>query len=546
MLFIFLAVIIMLTGCVKEDKSVVKDEYTKSEKTAVQEATAADMKQFSNPLWEGADPYVIVHDGTYYFTHCDGHNKIYVSKSSTLKDKGELKLVYEFPQGKWNSSLVWGPAALFKWDDGKWYMFYCAADGPDMNVNNINHRLGVLRATTDDLTGPYEDLTPDAPLNSGDSWAIAAQPFQDFEGKWYITWSGLEDNSSFFPQNTYIAPMENPWTIGDRVKISTPDQPWEKGIQPIQEGQTVVRRGNKLIMLYSADASWTDNYCLGMLTYSGGDVLNPASWVKHPEPVLYKTSKIRGPGGPAITKSPDGKEDWLFYHAAQWANSGWRRYVCAQKFFWDENDIPVIGDPIPYGELMSMPSGDPGLPRVSSYDCVWSSSQIFEWITFGGDWAVEGGGAGRRYVLKTSPGTAKAVVRTVAYEDFSLQCSVSLTNNSDDSNAGLIFRVTQPYIGKNGYNGYYAAIDAAKGEVRLMRVEGSKAEALAAKPVKVDLYTDHTLKIEARGKEIKVYFDDMENSLLEVKDETYKDGYIGVKAYNQSASWRALSSKALN
>jgi len=84
---------------------------------------------FTNPLWSGADPYVIFADGFYYFTFCDGDKRIYVTKSKTLTDRGEIRLVYTFPDGQWNSHLVWGPAALFRWDDGRWYIYYCAAWG---------------------------------------------------------------------------------------------------------------------------------------------------------------------------------------------------------------------------------------------------------------------------------------------------------------------------------------------------------------------------------------------------------------------------------
>ncbi|NLG83756.1 MAG: hypothetical protein GX493_03905 [Firmicutes bacterium] len=69
-----------------------------------------------------------------------------------------------------------------------------------------------------------------------------------------------------------------------------------------------------------------------MLTYRKGNILDPKSWVKSPEPVFRKTDEVCGVGGPAVTTSPDGKEYWLIYHANQYPGSGWlHRCICAQK-----------------------------------------------------------------------------------------------------------------------------------------------------------------------------------------------------------------------
>ncbi len=538
-----LLVVLVTTGCSRMEPT---DLTAPTGGTGIPTPLAGTGSGFSNPLWEGADPYVIRHDGRYLFTHCDGHNSIYVSESQTLADRGPMTLAYRFPAGQWNSSLVWGPAALFRWEDGRWYMLYCAADGPDLALNNPNHRLGVLRAISDDPLGPYEDLTADAPLNSGGAWAIAAQPFQDFEGNWYIAWSGWENQDSEFPQNTYIAPMENPWTIGDRVMISTPDRIWERSIQPVQEGHMVLRREDRLLMFYSADASWTDNYSLGMLVYSGGDILDPASWVKHPQPVFYRTEKVRGPGGPAIVQSPDGTEDWLLYHAAQWPGSGWRRYVSAVRFTWDASGFPDFGDPVPYGQRMELPSGDPGLLPVDLYDCTWSSDRWFDWTTYGGEWTLSGGGTGRRYVLKGAETTAKSLVRSAVYRDLAMQCTVTLTSREAGTDAGLVFRATQPHVGQNGLHGYYVALDAGSGIVTLYRKTGRRAVELGSGPMTLDRFVEYRIGVEAEGPTIRIFVEDMANPLFEVEDPVYREGAIGVCARGQGADWKQLESRSLD
>jgi len=72
-----------------------------------------------------------------------------------------------------------------------------------------------------------------------------------------------------------------------------------------------------LFIIYSASGSWGDNYCLGQLTWTGGDVLDPKSWVKKANPVFSGTNQVISPGHASFVKSLDGSEDWIVYHTAK-------------------------------------------------------------------------------------------------------------------------------------------------------------------------------------------------------------------------------------
>lgn len=536
--------LITMAGC-----SGAGSSSNSSTQSAASQTRSVTMDKYSNPRRAEADPYVYTYDGWYYYAYPDTDNKIYLSKSQSLLYIGERQLVYEFPPGEWNSHMNWGPAAIFRWDDGNWYIIYCAADGYDITLNNINHRLGVLRSTTGDPFGPYEDLSAEKPLDTGDIWSINAQPFQDFEGNWYLTWSGVEkvkgQDYVFFPQNTYIARMKNPWTLGKRVMISSPELPWECSVEAIQEGQTVVRRNNKLIMFYSANASWTDDYCLGMLTYSGGDILNPDSWVKYPEPVLKKSEAVKGPGAAAITKSPDGTEDWIIFHAAQQSGSGWTRYENMLKFTWSEDDVPIFGTLERYGTMMPIPSGD-SIRETEHYEATWETigGDAFNWTPFGGDWYMDGAGKDKTFGLTGAVLVSKSINQTVAHIDLSYECTMGFTNRPDKmADAGILFRVTGPSIGMNAFSGYYAALDYKTQKIKLTRGNGKMQAVLAEAPADIKTLTDYHLRVEAVGAEIKVYLDGVEK--LSVTDNTYAWGHIGVQAYNLAAYFRNLSSKKL-
>ena len=145
--------------------------------------------------------------------------------------------------------------------------------------------------------------------------------------------------------------MSNPWSLsGDRMCISTPEYEWEKvGTPYVNEAPQVLRKDGRLYIIYSASGSWTDDYCLGQITYAGGNLLNKESWVKKNTPVFSKTKDVFGPGHACFVKSPDGTEDWIVYHAAKHKGAGWNRNIRAQRFTWNADGSPNFGVPIPAG-----------------------------------------------------------------------------------------------------------------------------------------------------------------------------------------------------
>ena len=156
---------------------------------------------------------------------------ISVSKSDKLTSFGKPVLVWEAPAKGWNSNQIWAPE-LHHFNN-KWYIYYAAGKaGPPY----IHQRSGVLESVSDDPQGKYIDkgllnTGSDAKDETGTIWAIDVNVSQ-VNGKLYAVWSGWERNANTdkTSQHLYIAKMSNPWTISsERVKISSPDQAWERG-----------------------------------------------------------------------------------------------------------------------------------------------------------------------------------------------------------------------------------------------------------------------------------------------------------------------------
>ncbi len=317
---------------------------------------------FTNPLLpSGADPWSIYKDGFYYYTNTVSDSLV-IWKTATLAAlaTAQRKTIWIPPPNTTYSKQLWAPEIHFL--EGKWYVYFAADDG-----DNRNHRIyAVENANADPMQGEWtfkgKIATPQ------DKWAIDASVFRH-EGKLYMTWSGWEGDTNG-RQDIYIAAMQNPWTVtGERVRISSPTYTWElngtlkDASNPahvaVNEGPQYLARNNKTFMVYSASGCWTDQYALGMLTLAaGGNVLDSASWKKSTEPVFSSSvaNGVYAPGHNSFFTSPNGKEDWILYHANSQPGQGCGRHRTprAQKFRW-KNGQPIFGEPMPTGVPVALP-----------------------------------------------------------------------------------------------------------------------------------------------------------------------------------------------
>ncbi|WP_346239197.1 glycoside hydrolase family 43 protein [Niabella insulamsoli] len=318
---------------------------------------------FTNPLLpSGADPFSFYKDGYYYYTHTTG-NRLVLWKTKNLADlkTAQRKTIWTPPPNTAYSKELWAPEILFL--RGKWYMYFAADDG-----NNRNHRMYVIEnAAADPMEGEW--VFKGKVADATDKWAIDGDVFEH-KGKLYMSWSGWEGDFNG-QQNIYIASMSNPWTIeSPRVKISSPEFKWEThGHLPhetptqvnVNEGPQFLKHKNKIFIVYSASGCWTDFYTLGMLTIDANqDLLKAANWKKSPEPVFEAAPEngVYAAGHNSFFKSPDGKEDWILYHAnsAPHQGCGGHRTPRAQKFTWTKDGMPQFGKPLSTNQPQNIPA----------------------------------------------------------------------------------------------------------------------------------------------------------------------------------------------
>ena len=313
---------------------------------------------FTNPLLASApDPWVEQKDGWYYVTHTTGKDlRLYRTRNMSDLPEAEAKTIWVPPSTGMNSKQIWAPEIHYL--QGKWYFYYAADDG-----KNENHRMWVLENEHED---PFEGAWTDrGELElQDDKWAIDGTVFEH-HGELYFLWSGWEGDINV-RQDIYITRMKNPWTAAEtRVLISKPEYHWELvgGSPAINEAPQYMKRDGKHFVFYSASGCWTDDYTLGMLSADAdADLLSPASWKKHPEPLFEKdpAAGAFGPGHNSFFTSPDGEEDWIVYHANPRPGLGCKgqRSMRMQKFSWTKEGIPHFGKPAALGTPIQLPSGE--------------------------------------------------------------------------------------------------------------------------------------------------------------------------------------------
>lgn len=292
-------------------------------------------KPYKNPIIPNnaknntADPYVIKHGGYYY--HCYANEEgVFVTKSEKLWDiaDGEEIKVYDCQA---ESSLKSWFAPELHQIDNKWYI-YAAPD-----YGNGLHTMTVLVCDSESPMGEYKLLGTVNGLEG--KWTIDGTILR-YHDEIYFVWTSCVE--------IYIAKMSDPSSITGKITvISTPKYQFETLEGIINEGPAVLYKNDKIYIVYSANDSRCDDYCLGLLTFGGGDILDAGNWEKIPETIFRKTDTIYGPGHCSFTTvTENGAEvDYIVYHANLVSGSGWYgRNVFIQPFDW-KDDKPNFGEP---------------------------------------------------------------------------------------------------------------------------------------------------------------------------------------------------------
>jgi len=288
----------------------------------------------TNPMMQGQDPQAEFKDGYYNLVQSDGCN-IHLRRATTLNGLVTAANTVIFAAG---CSNVWAPE--IHWLSNYWYLYYSVD-----TATAGNERVHVARSNG---TSPYGPYTERGVLNNS-YWNIDGSVFASTNGQLYFLCSGSPNGT----QDICIAPMSNPYTLGAALTvISSPTEAWERN-GTVNEGPFGFVHDGRLFIVYSASGCWTDDYCLGLLTLTGSDPLDPAAWTKS-GPVFSKQPGAYGSGHNCVVVDAAGQW-WNLYHANNLSGQGCGGYrqLHAQRINWSADNTPYFGTPVPIGSLVT-------------------------------------------------------------------------------------------------------------------------------------------------------------------------------------------------
>lgn len=346
-----------------EPDAPVTETETETEPETESESEAVPVKTFKNPIADhaAADPCIVYRDGYYYgiFTEAVG---ISLYRSTTLENifRGEKIGVFnlcEEVQGN-----IWAPELFYNPSTDRWYIYAC---GSKSGWDFFTIRMFCLESKTNDPFGEYVFKGYTDP----DVLAIDQTMFYDeVSGNLYTAYSEFTDAG----QVIMVALMENPWTISDkRIRVSYPRHAWEKKGERedkdsrVNEGPVFLCHDGKLSLIYSASGCWSEFYCLGLVEFRGSDfsvdeMLNRGNWKKNISPVFSAANEVYGVGHCSFFTSPDGTETWIAYHGMATPDAGEEgRYPYVQRITFDQDGLPILGEPLSRDTEIGIPSGEP-------------------------------------------------------------------------------------------------------------------------------------------------------------------------------------------
>lgn len=172
------------------------------------------------------------------------------------------------------------------------------------------------------------------------------------------------------------------------------------------------------------------------------------------------------------------------------------------------------------------PAAGTGGQTAAFYDG-FSGPSATGWTLYGGTWTVYAG----NYAVDRGPGY-KAVADGTGFADGTLKADIS---SASGGYAGILFRASQPGVGRYAFNGYFAGVDSG-GKVILGKAgAGANTWTTIATAQTAPASGWYHLEVKAEGSRIKVYVGVGTEPVIDAVDTAYSSGTAGVRADNAAA-----------
>ncbi|WP_207421525.1 beta-L-arabinofuranosidase domain-containing protein [Desertivirga brevis] len=191
---------------------------------------------------------------------------------------------------------------------------------------------------------------------------------------------------------------------------------------------------------------------------------------------------------------------------------------------------------IPYGaqnlRISILPLVGSERATKGTFTANFEDGKMDGWIFYGGGWFVKDG-AIRNASNHGSWGAgihgSKVLASHTQFSDFSFQTDIVTGEKGD---AGVIFRVSKPFIGADFYEGYYVGVNPVLNRVEIGKAVDQKYKMLASSAFKVNPEQKYRLTVKAKGPSIRVYLGSSTEPLVSVSDAEYRQGMVGLRSYD--------------
>lgn len=171
----------------------------------------------------------------------------------------------------------------------------------------------------------------------------------------------------------------------------------------------------------------------------------------------------------------------------------------------------------------------------------FSARMPTDWVFYGGGWywkddaihAASNAGSGG-YGINGS----KIVAGATNFSDFRYQASVKVTTAG---NAGLIFRVADPAIGADAYQGYYVGLNPVNGTIQFGKASNQSWKVIRTAKLPVQMNKSYMLKVIAKGNQFEIFIDGSTKPVIIAADDEFKSGSIGLRTYKAEATFDAVN-----
>ena len=239
---------------------------------------------------ELADPFILLHNNTYYAYGTHSRNGIEVYTSKNLKEWSYNGLALN-KEDSYGEKWFWAPEIYHI--NGKFYMYYTA-----------NKHICV--ATSDHPTGPFEqqDFAPILPDNN----IIDNTIFIDDDGTPYMLYVVIYKGFTI-----YAAELESDFSTiktGTATPCIRPKQRWERMEGKVNEGPSIIKHKGTYFLLYSGNGYKSHKYGIGYATSKS--IKGP--WKKSPDnPILQFPGELVGSGHGAPFYDKRGRLHYVFH-----------------------------------------------------------------------------------------------------------------------------------------------------------------------------------------------------------------------------------------